>query len=256
MSWRWIIISALLLAWSLFAQEIPAGTVLPVMLQTTLNGRTGRPGQPVRGKLMQDVLLPAGERLSAGAEVTGRVVRVSAPNPQTGSQLVLEFNRLVSHRQTFSMTTNLRAVASMMAVFEAQLPTSAFDDYGTSTSDWTTFQVGGDAVYRGAGDVVSPTAGVVGRASDSGAVTATLTPVRASGCRGAVDGNDREQALWVFSTSACGTYGFPDLRVVHAGRTEPVGQITLESSRNVYIERGSGWLLRVQASSPASISQP
>lgn len=256
MSWRKIVTAILLLGSSLLAQEIPAGTVLPVMLGTTLDGRTGRPGQPVRGRLMQDVLLPGGKRLSARAEVTGRVIRVSAPNGQTGAQLVLEFNRLVSHRQAFSLITNLRAIASMMAVFEAQLPTSTFDDYGTSTSDWTTFQVGGDAVYRGAGAVVSPTAELVGSATHWGAVTGKLTPVRASGCRGALDGNDREQALWIFSTSACGAYGFPDLKIAHAGRTEPLGQITLESSRNVYIKSGSGWLLRVQASSPASISHP
>ena len=105
-------------------------------------------------------------------------------------------------------------------------------------------QIGGDIVYRGAGIVMSH-GEVVGRSSDSGEVTAKLIASRNGGCREATVENEREQALWLFSPSACGAYGFEHLTISHAGRRNPVGQIFLESERNVNVSAGSGLLLRV-----------
>jgi len=50
---------------------------------------------------------------------------------------------------------------------------------------------------------------------------------------------------------ACGLYDFPNVTLAHAGRTDPVGQITLLSSRgNLNIRGGSGMLLRVNDAKP------
>jgi hypothetical protein len=66
-------------------------------------------------------------------------------------------------------------------------------------------------------------------------------------CRGDLGGDGRPQALWLFSADACGTYGFADLTIAHAGRSNPVGQITLASEkRNFDVRSGSGLLLRVK----------
>ena len=46
-------------------------------------------------------------------------------------------------------------------------------------------------------------------------------------CRGTIDGNTRPQAFWVFSVHACGAYGFGDVKILHSGRTEPVGVVVL-----------------------------
>ena len=112
-------------------------------------------------------------------------------------------------------------------------------------NQWVMRQVGGDIVNRGRGVVASSNA-IVGRWD--GAAWGRLTPGTDGDCP-ATDGDVSEQALWVFSTSACGLYGFRDLKLVHAGRTDPVGQIALESDKNLHVGGGSGWFLLVNAAS-------
>jgi len=240
--------SLLLLASTLIAQEIPVGTVIPVMLQTTLDARNAKVGQKIKARVMQDVPLSSQAQIRAGSKLIGRVVEVTPPTATLGSRIVISFDRLTMNGADFPVTTSLRSLASMMEVFEAQVPTNAFADRGTSESDWVTVQIGGDVVYRGAGLVMSPDSHVVGKSTDAGFVTAKLLASREGGCRGVVAGNDRLQALWLFSPSACGAYGFKNLKIAHAGRRDPVGQIILESDNNVHLRGGSGLLLRVRGS--------
>ncbi|HEY4878521.1 MAG TPA: hypothetical protein VIH97_05325, partial [Candidatus Acidoferrales bacterium] len=69
-----------------------------------------------------------------------------------------------------------------------------------------------------------------------------------------VAGNTREQALWLFSTDACGVYGYSGVLVERAGRSTPTGQITLSSTDpNLKIRGGAGMLLRVNMSSSADL---
>lgn len=239
----------------LAAQTIPPGTVLPVMLNSTLNAKSNKVGRQISGRIMQDVPLPDGQRIPAGSRVVGHIVEVDRPAAGSGSRVVFSFDRIVVRGNSISVSTSLRAIASMMAVFEAQLPTNAIDDYGTSESDWNTIQVGGDGVFRGSGKVVAADQ-VVGTANSAGEVTAKLAAVPDRGCRASVDGNDREQALWVFSTTACGTYGFGDLGIAHAGRSAPTGKIAFTARENVYVRGGSGMLLRVQASGAPATASP
>jgi len=240
-----VLVSALLLLTpALLAQEVPAGTVMPVMLQTTLNAKKARIGQRIQARVMQDVPLSPETRIRAGTKLIGHIVAVTRPGKTSGSRIVFTFDRLIIRGVGVPVTTSLRSLASMMDVFDAQLPTTAIDDRGTSQSDWVTTQIGGDAVYRGAGIVMSH-GEVVGKSTDSGEVTAKLIASREGGCRGAMVENERAQALWLFSPSACGAYGFEDLKISHAGRNDPIGQIVLESDRNVNVSAGSGLLLRV-----------
>lgn len=231
--------------------SIPPGTILPVRLNPSVSSSNARPGQVITGRIMQDVPLPAGMKIREGSEVIGHVLDVTPATVGAGARVSLQFDKLVSSHQTIPITTNLRAIAGFMRVVEAQTP-----KFGAGEGEvfrWlTTVQIGGDVVYGAGGPVTSGDAGnqVVGRAVNGG----VLSQVRANEgekCRGPIDGNDARQALWVFSSDACGAYGLDHIRIAHAGRTDPLGVIVLASdSGDLKIRSGAGMLLRVNATSP------
>lgn len=221
------------------AQQIPAGTILPIMLNSCLDTQRSKPGEKIAGKIMQDVPLPDGSRIPKGSTVLGEIVHAAAADESSPSQLVLSFTSLKIGQREIPIVTHLRALASASQVFEAKLPTNAIDDYGTSTSDWNTIQIGGAGVYRGNGEVVQGGT-VVGRTTDYGAVTAKLMAAPKDGCDSDSEG---EQALWLFSPWSCGAYGYSGLKIVSWGDKNPVGEVALESVGNIHIRGGSGWLL-------------
>lgn len=226
------------------AQQIPPGTALPVMLNSTLDARRAKPGQPISGRIMQDVPLPDGAKIPKASKVVGHIVSGNPARPGSPSRIALVFDGLKMAGGEIPITTHLRALASPHQVFEAKLPTNSIDDYGTSTSDWNTIQIGGAGVYRGNGEVVQGNS-VVGHTTDYGAVSAKLIPVPQDGCQG--DGQ-REQALWLFSPWACGVYGYSDVKIVRHGDADQPGVIELESPDNIRVDGGSGWLLRMNGS--------
>ena len=234
---RYVVAGTLFLLWafSLLAQtQIPAGTILPAQLSSTIDSRKAYSGERISARLMQDVDLGSG-KLPAGTRLMGKIVAVDP------SRVTFVFDEAVRGQQRISIRTDLRSLASMLDVEEAQLPTNSVGgDRGSSLADWNTVQVGGQAVYGR--DGVYTGNRLVGRSLMSGGVLAI--PEASSKCRGSLD-NDRPQSFWIFSTSACGAYGFEGLRIEHAGRTNPVGQIVLSSPRRVLIRSGSGLLLRV-----------
>jgi hypothetical protein len=229
---------------------IPPGTILPVRLNSTISSAKSRPGQMITGSIMQDVPLSPGVKIRAGTKVIGHIVERIPASAGAQARISLQFDKLVSAHQTTLLTTNLRAIAGFMRIVEAQTP-----PIGPGESDvyrWlTTVQVGGDVVYGDGGPVTTgddPNQ-IVGKRVKDG----VLGQVRAKDgtqCRGAIDGNDSPQALWVFSSDACGTYGLEKISIAHAGRTDPIGVIVLASdSGNFKIAGGAGMLLRVNANS-------
>jgi hypothetical protein len=239
-------ICALCCATLLLAQEsIPKGTILPVELKSSLDSRSAKSGQVVTGRIAQDVPLPGG-RIHQGSKVVGQVVAVTRASGNGGEgQITLRFDALMARKKKIAIDTNLRALASPMEVWDAQLPLTG-SDRGTSESAWNTVLVGEDEVsYRGGGPVAKGLR-VVGQPTAGGGVLAYAAAAEHTKCGGERFGNDRMQALWVFSSDACGLYGLPDLNLLHAGRSQPVGQFTLGSTRgDVAIKSGSGMLLRV-----------
>jgi hypothetical protein len=199
---------------------------------------------------MQDVPLSSGVLIRAGSKVLGHIVEVKPATRSERARLSLQFDKLVASHQTISITTNLRAIAGFMGVLEAQTP-----PIGPGEGDvyaWlTTVQVGGDVLYGEGGPVTSaedPNE-VVGK-SVRGGVLSQVRAKEGTKCRGPIDGNNSPQALWVFSSDACGTYRLEHITIVHAGRTDPTGVIVLASdNRNLKIAEGAGMLLRVTGNS-------
>jgi hypothetical protein len=229
---------------ALSAQNLPVGTALPVALGSSLNTKSAKPGQKIEGKLMQEVML-SGTKLRSGSHVTGHVVSVSRPGT-SGARIVLQFDQLQDDRQTIPLHAGARAVASSQSVFSAGLPvdTNSTDE---GSQSWVTKQVGGEYVFRGRG-YVSSDQGKVGTWSGSG-VWGKLPEV--DDCP-AGDNSNPQQALWIFSTTACGAYGFEHTKLEQTGLTPPLGQIVLSSPKDIDLRGGSGWLLMVVASSPGA----
>ncbi len=224
---------------------IPPGTILPVALELSLNSNKLKAGQAIRVRVMQDVPLPSRGKIPAGSKVLGRVTELKPQNGSGGATLSLRFDTLVVLKQRIAITTSVRAMASMTSVEQAQLPESG-PDRGTSDNAWTTEQIGGEVVYRGGGPVSNGLQSV-GRPVGGG-VLVKVSARPGSPCRSEIEGNSSPQALWVFSSDACGTYDLPDVNIVHAGRTAPVGEIVLSSEHGALnVRAGGGMLLRVNS---------
>jgi hypothetical protein len=230
---------------------IPPGTILPVRLNSTLSSEKSKKGQVLTARIMQDVPLSAGVTIKEGSKVLGHIEDVTPATTGAPARISLQFGKLVSSHQTISITTNLRAIAGFMKIIEAQTPPIGAGE--SDVSIWlTTVQVGGDVVYGQGGPVTSGdgTNEVVGKSLYGGGVLVKVRGKEGTKCRGAIDGNDRPQALWVFSSDACGTYGLGDISIAHGGRSDPTGVIVLASaSGSLKLPSGAGMLLRVTASS-------
>ena len=224
------------------AYHIPAGTILPVSLNSPLSAKC-KPGQMITARVTQDVPLPDREALRAGTRVIGHIVSVTSVLGDSPASLSLRFDTLETRKGRLSVITSLRAIASFMAVHQAQLPRGGADR-GTPENAWTTEQIGGDIVYRGGGYVEAHRQRV-GKPVPGG-VLSRLQSNPERGCAGAFDTNEARQALWLFSSDACGTYDLPNLRI---RRTEDSsGEIILDSAKGqVNVRAGAGLLLTVNS---------
>jgi hypothetical protein len=223
---------------------ISPGTILPVRL-ASLSSEKSKKGALIKARIMQDVPLGNGSKLRAGTSVLGRVVDVHSVTSGGKAALTIKFDTVVRGKEEIPVITHLRALASTLEVEFAQIPPIGPGE--SDVYDWLpTTQVGGEVVYGKWGGEVTNGALVVGRSVNNG-ILAQVNSKEGTRCRGPVEGNDRLQAFWVFSSDACGAYGFPGLTISHAGRTNPRGEIVLVSERGpVKIRSGSGMLLRVQ----------
>lgn len=240
----WFLLAIVLLISTMtHAQDLPPGTVIPVMLASSLNASKGS-DKKIEGRVMQEISSPSGVVIRERSPITGHIVSASNAG-SSQSRLVLKFDAIESGGRLIRVTTALIALASMMSVSHAQSPINSTSNMD-SMSQWVTRQIGGDVVYRGRGKAKSTT-GEVGKWVEGTSVLMKLTPNPNAGCsRG--PGYDREQAVWVFSSAACGAYDLKDLKIANSGATAPLGEIVLTSSRGIAIRGGSGWLLLTVAS--------
>jgi hypothetical protein len=226
------------------SSELPVGTVLPVSLTHGFSSRSAKAGQAITGRIMQEVPLPNGGNIPEGAKVLGTIVSVERAGSNNGGRISFRFDHLeIRHRQ-IPILINLRALAGFMEVQFAQTPEFS-PGFGTPSPWVTTRQIGGDEVYGVGGPVTDQWSDPVGKAV-LGGVLVHVRALPGTKCRGVLDTEDRLQALWVFSSDACGVYGMTGVTIAHAGRAEPTGEVILAGEqRDVLVRGGSGMLLRV-----------
>lgn len=224
--------------------QIPVGTILPVSLENSIKSQDARKGDLIEARIMQDVPLPHGDKIRMRSKVTGVIDSVERNAAGSGVSLSFRFNRVEFDDKTVPIVTALRAIASYEAVRAAKMPLSGADS-GTPEGWGTTVQLGGDIRYGDGGKVRTRGKQVVGKGVRGG----VLVHVRANpaaGCEGPVNGDDHLQALWVFSSDACGVYGLRSVKIAYSGKSDPVGEITLSSEKDdIKLESGTGLLLRV-----------
>lgn len=241
MRYSWILAAMLMLPVGMPAQSaIPAGTLIPIQIVKGFNAHKAAPGQQIRARVMQDI---PGTYIRKGAQLLGQVV-TATPAKNGTAKLEFRFGQVKTGNGFVTLSTDLRALASPPEVEDAETG-SYGPDGGIAFEQEDTDQIGGEHVY---GRRVMVGSKVVATATRAGVVG---EPRAALGlrCRGAVDGNSQPQALWLFSSNACGVYGFTTISIEHAGRTDPTGDIVLESSNGkLNVNSGSGMLLRVRGS--------
>jgi hypothetical protein len=230
------------------SSSLPAGTILPVRLEDTISVKEAQQGQLIEAKIMQDVPLPDRETIPAKSIMKGSIVSVERDNEGVGSKVTVKFNQLEASKETLTIATYLRAIASFRAVRSAQIPLTGSDG-GTPDGWGDTVQIGGDVRFGDGGAVRNHAKQKVGKGVRGG----VLVRVRANpalGCDGPVDGDDHPQALWVFSADACGVYDLKGTKIARTGKSAPAGEITLHFEKDdAKLEAGTGILLRI-------VSQP
>ena len=227
------------------AEPIPAGTILPISLNSTLRSDKSGNGATITATVMQDVPLGWGETLRKGSKVTGHVVEAITPGKGSDeSKISFQLDQVRFGNQTFHITATLLAIASRTAVLDAtpELTSPDYADYE--------IQIGGDQIAYGESGPVTVGSQIVGKYTSQG-VLAYVDWDSGTPSGGTIDDNARPQAFWLFSVNARGAYGFSDLTILQTGRTEPLGEVTLASNRKaVKVDKGSAMLLRVDGSGP------
>lgn len=222
---------------------IPPGTILPIRLNHGFSDRS-HPGSAISGRVVQSVPLPNAETIPAGATISGTITAIQPAARGASPTVSFTFNQLEMHHQKFPISVDLRALASSMQISLAQIP-EVSSGFGTPTTWADTVQIGGDYVYGAGGEVTDQHNEKIGKALLEGGVLVHVKAQPGTPCRGELGDSDRPQALWVFSADACGVYGLQGVRIAHAGRSDPVGVVTLTAeSGQVKVGSGSGMLLR------------
>ncbi len=239
-----ILLAAAVSTSSSHGQSLQSGTTLPARLQNTLSSEKDQLGKTCALKMTQDIPVNGQAIIPRGVTLTGHVaatqsIKAGAQN----SRITLQFDKLRFSHQGIPVVVGLRAMASVVEVRYAGIPTNSDDN----SASWTTRQIGGDVVYRGGGPVTTIWGEVVGKPVSDGVFGRLIAPRD-----GPLPGNlhcesdDSPHALGVFASTACGLYGFTHFTMERDGFEQPKGQITfVSSSKFIKISAGSQLLLEI-----------
>lgn len=237
-------------------QLLSPGTTLPIQFERSVDTNHVHTGDAISAKTTQQVRLPNGQMLPAGAHVAGHVVTASAfvfdKTPyakQQASTLAIRFNSIASEGKTLPLRVYVRAMADPITVWDAQRPKSTdLDPLSTTT------QIGGDQVVPSQSEVTSQDGDTVGYRRRGG-VYAHLISASGNGPQHC-DASNTEQSMGLFSASACGLYGYTDVTLLSTGKTGDISTLVLASRRrSAKIWARSEALLEVVADGLNTVSQ-
>ena len=236
-----------------FAQTSSSGqaflapqTTLPVRFTRAVSANRAKTGDVVQAKTMQALLLSNGRKIPRGAEVLGHIVRANsfaydkmpyARQPQ--GELAIQFDTLVTRGEKIPLHVSLRAIADYFATDAAYRPRPSDEDPLASTT-----QVGGDLVTPSEKEILSSEGDIVGYNKRGGKFAHLIANSGFNGVH--CDDSNTEQAMAIFSASACGAYGFTNMVLTSTGRgsAEPAFSF-ISTRRSPEIPRYSSALLEV-----------
>lgn len=204
-------------------------TTLPITFTKSVSADRSKPGDVVLARTTQAIKLSGGREVRPGALITGHVITAKpfaynkAPYAKQGeSTLEVQFDSLVAEGEKVPLRVYLRAIADPITSWDARRPKSTdLDSLGTLT------QVGGDQLTPSQNEILSSDGDVVGYNKHSGAFAHLIANTgRSVQC----DGSNTEQAVSIFSASACGMYGFTGTSLNSAGSISDPSHVSLSST--------------------------
>ncbi len=238
-------------------ESLPPGTVIPVLLETTLDSRHVKAGQRVVATIGQTISLGDKKVIPVRSKLLGQVTEVSGDSGR--ATVAVRFDRLLPRKSNTPLPLDvlLRAVASPMAVVDSGHTTSLGVGRTNSPATWTTVQIGGDVVYRGGGPVVNLSGETVGKPIHGGLFTqwsgvlARVSNPAGSACQN-LPLSRGPQSVWIFSASACGVYGLGFQGVSYENLAN--GEIVFSAPQQVKIPGGSAFLFTVAGRTPSALA--
>ena len=237
-------------------EQLPQGTVIPVLLETTLDPRRSKAGQRVVATLGQDISLANEGVIRVRSKLLGQVTQVGGDSGR--ATLTVRFDRILPRKGNapVALDVRLRAIASPLEVADSGQTTTTSIGWDNPPAVWTTVQIGGDVVYRGGGQVVNLSGETVGKPVHGGLFTqwsgvlAQVSNPAGSACQN-LPLSRRPQSVWIFSADACGVYG---LKGVLSYRNLASGEILFSAPQQVKIPGGSALLLTVATPTSSTLA--
>jgi hypothetical protein len=258
-SFRWSAgLAAVLLSGAVFAAQgqtpevLPPSTAVPVRFVSTTNAAKAKAGDPIRTRLMQTIHLGSGESIPKGSWVIGHITDARPlRGSETGSDLAIHFDRIVTKSGSIPVTLYVRALAD---VFNSQ--DASFPDLPTEMNweDIST-QIGGDKVSPFEHKVFSSYDDPIGVVRKDGVYERLVATDYADRfthfrCNGTAD----VQSVSIYSGSACGLYGFDATYLSKTGQDDPDHVIEIGSNRYT-IKLYAGTTALLQVAEPTEVAQ-
>lgn len=221
----------------------PAETAIPVVFTRPIKVRTAKRGDRVMARTMQVVLYGPAGNIPKGSRVKGHVIDASYKGNTQQSSITFQFDKLIAKKRIASVCMSVRAMADSIDAYKATREATSLD---TNASLGTTL-VGGDHIRPGGKYVYATEYDKVGISNRFG-IFSRLEPADSHSHTVATDcsGVATLQSVAIFSSGACGLYGFADTYLAATGAENPMRAITLIGKHHpIEIPSGSAALLQI-----------